>query len=547
MQLQTETKPASPQLKAMKRAVSYRRVSTDEQASNYSLSSQKKEIQTYAARNGMEIVADFVDDYTGSSLERPGLEQARKWVRQRRADCVICLDSDRLTRHPTHYMILRDELMDLGIELHYTRRGKVNLDDSMSMLIEDFYGRKNEQWKKDIIEATTRGRREKVRQGNVITHGTPPYGYREVKEGDKTRLEIYEPEAAIVRRIFNLYVYEEKGYNLITQELTAADVPTRADIGLRNLDKKKGRCEWSTASIQRIIKRETYTGKWYYAKGSDEPILVKVPSIVPREVWLIAQQKRKSNRGRRLAAKYEYLLSGRGKCAYCSSPVSGNSNVWKSKNSSGVILYYRCNAASQNGKVGVTCNAPYFRADKIDRVVWNWIKDMVLKPESLEAGLRNYQQEQASQAGPLQEELARIEKLITKRQNRLNRLLELYLDGEFPKDEYVIAKRQIEVDLTELEAQQAEKINQLGAVTLAPERIADIHEFARKIRAGLDAVSSEESFETRRKIVNLLDVKIKMAVEDGQKIVYTTCILNINAPQELPFDYTSSGTSRWID
>ncbi|MCB0175807.1 MAG: recombinase family protein, partial [Anaerolineae bacterium] len=444
---QTETKPALPQFKVTKRAVSYRRVSTDEQANNYSLSSQQKEIQTYAARNGMEIVADFMDDYTGSSLERPGLTQARRWAKQRRADCIICLDSDRLTRHPTHYIILRDELVELGIELHYTRRGKVNLDDSMSMLIEDFYGRKNEQWKKDIIEATTRGRREKVRQGNVITHGTPPYGYREVKDGDKTRLEIYEPEAAIVRRIFNLYVYEEKGYHLITQELTADNIPTRADIGLRNLDKKRGRCEWSTASIQRIIKRETYTGKWYYAKTSDAPILVQVPTIIPKEVWLAAQRKRRSNRGGRLGAKHEYLLSGRGECACCSSPVSGQSNKWKSKNASGLILYYRCNVALQSGKVGLTCNAPNFRADKIDRVVWDWIKDLMLKPESLEKGLRDYQQSQADKVGPLREELARIEKLIAKRQNRLNRLLELYLDGEFPKDEYIMTKRQIEIDL----------------------------------------------------------------------------------------------------
>ncbi|MCB0170627.1 MAG: hypothetical protein KDJ97_08750 [Anaerolineae bacterium] len=103
-----------------------------------------------------------------------------------------------------------------------------------------------------------------------------------------------------------------------------------------------------------------------------------------------------------------------------------------------------------------------------------------------------------------------------------------------------MTKRQIEIDLTELEAQRVEKVGRLDAVSLAPDRIADIHEFARKVRAGFDVLNSAENFPTRRKIINLLDVKIKLAVLDGQKVVYATCILNINAPQELPFDYTNS-------
>lgn len=101
---QTDTKTVLEQFVVVKRGVSYRRVSTDEQADKgHSLPAQLAEIQTYAARNGIEFVGEpFYDDYTGSSLNRPGLQQALKWLREGRADCIVIFDSDRLTRQSVH-------------------------------------------------------------------------------------------------------------------------------------------------------------------------------------------------------------------------------------------------------------------------------------------------------------------------------------------------------------------------------------------------------------------------------------------------------------
>jgi site-specific DNA recombinase len=125
MHTQTDGKSILDNPTVIKRGISLRRVSTDEQAEKgFSLPTQLKEIQAYAAKNSIELVADFYDDFTGSSLDRPGLTGARQWLRTGRADCIICLDSDRLTREPAHYMLLRDEFNSLGVELHYAKRGK---------------------------------------------------------------------------------------------------------------------------------------------------------------------------------------------------------------------------------------------------------------------------------------------------------------------------------------------------------------------------------------------------------------------------------------
>lgn len=399
--LYQDSKITLPQFIVRKRAVSYRRVSTDEQADKgFSLSAQTAEIEAYATRNGFEIVADFYDDYTGSSLDRPGLTQARQWLKAGKADVIIALDSDRLTREPAHYMRLRDEFNQHGIELHYAKRGQVNLNDFGQMLVEDFYGRFAHEWKRKLVENCTDGRREKAEQGHVVTHGQPPYGYTEQLINGKNTLVIDESEADIVRLIFFLYAYEDKGYNLIAQSLTEAGIPTRADVTKYTSGKKRGKCEWSIASIRRILTRQTYIGKWHYAKNSDNPIEVEVPAIIDQDTWQAVQRKRRANRGGRLGARHEYLVSGRGQCACCQSRISGQSCKWQSANSNGLILYYRCNAALQSGKVGITCNAPNFRGEKIDNAVWEWVKGLLLEPEKLQAGLEEYQAQQAGKAAP---------------------------------------------------------------------------------------------------------------------------------------------------
>ena len=76
--------------------------------------------------------------------------------------------------------------------------------------------------------------------------------------------------------------------------------------------------------------------------------------------------------------------------------------------------------------------------------------------------------------------------------------------------------------------------------------VKDIHEFARKAREGLNIVDKEEDFDTRPKIINLLDLTVVLAVENGQKIAYASYSLNIKEPKELclnlSLDFTNTTT-----
>src|SRR5689334_21514043 len=98
----------------MKRAIIYVRVSTEDQADNYSIASQKAACQKYAEEHGFTVIAVCEDVMTGSTLDRPQLTEARSLIRQGAADILIVYTLDRLTRSVAHALLLRDEVRSMG-------------------------------------------------------------------------------------------------------------------------------------------------------------------------------------------------------------------------------------------------------------------------------------------------------------------------------------------------------------------------------------------------------------------------------------------------
>ena len=80
------------------------------------------------------------------------------------------------------------------------------------------------------------------------------------------------------------------------------------------------------------------------------------------------------------------------------------------------------------------CKLPHFRADIIDPKIWEWIESLLLTPENLEKGLKEYQAEQQARQGPLRDRLKVVEDLLAEKETKLERLLDLYLAGKFPED-----------------------------------------------------------------------------------------------------------------
>jgi len=65
-------------------------------------------------------------------------------------------------------------------------------------------------------------------------------------------------------------------------------------------------------------------------------------------------------------------------------------------------------------------------------------------------------------------------------------------------------------------------LSHVRQVTITDDQLNYIEEFCAKIRKGLDRAD----FNTKRQIIELLDIQGKYAVENGEKVIYLKCLID---------------------
>lgn len=510
-----------------KRAVTYARVSSDDRGKDgRNLNGQLEMCREYAFQKRYQLVAEMAEDdrgAPGASFELEKLGKILEMAKERSFDVLIVRELDRLSRNLAKQLIVEEELKRAGVKIEYVLSEYE--DSPEGNLMKHVRAVVAEYERTKINERIQRGKRLKVKSGSVMLGlNRPPYGYRVIQNGNTWQLEIVEEEAEIIRLMFDWYLNGDENNTIMTlykiaERLTQMKIPTPVDTkrvkGIK-MAKKRAIGEWSASVVGHYLGNEVYKGKWVYGRKSSEPITVDVPAIISAEVWEKCRHIRKEKYMENIKnRKNDYLFARRIRCGLCSSVVAGTPvNGY---------LYYRCIALKKNGKVGVTCNAPHFRLDRVESVVWNWIIHLLRDPDVIQEGLKTYQAECEREINPFRERLKTIETLISQYSNELNRLLDLYISGQFPKDLLVRRKNELDSATHSLEAEK-DKITALIAEKLySPQQIENIHEFARKVSANLD--NAEHSFKAKRAIIDALDVHVILTVENDEKIVYAQCTL----------------------
>ncbi len=509
-----------------KRAVLYARVSGDDRAKTggENLQDQLRVCREYAERKGYQVIAELAEDdrgISGATADPPQLSKALDMARARVFDILIVREVDRLARDIGKQYRVEGDLKRDGVKVEYAL---YDFPDTMEgKLQKTIYAAFAEFERGKISERMTRGRRRKVKEGNVLTGHIAPFGYCIVYKDGKRTIEIVEEEAKVVRRIFEWYTVGdgENGPlsgNAIANKLTAMQTPTVTEMRGQIV---KGRVRkpntWAQSSVATILKRETYAGTWYYCKKSEhDPIPVEVPAIIDRETWKAAQVRKKKNRQQsKRNTKMKYLMRGRLRCPSCRRKLHAYS--YKTGK---VYAYYRCHSRFDN----TPCDNPWNYPSKlVDAAVWEWISKLLSDPTELENGLNQYQAEREKIIEPLRESLEGVDTLIAEKKAKLDRLLDLYLSGDFEKEALTEHKRRIEGELARLQEERARLAQQIKEQEFSEERLQAILEFSQAIGAGIKV--AETNFEKRRAIVEALDVTGELETKNGERILHLTCVM----------------------
>lgn len=315
------------------RAALYARYSTDQQRAA-SIADQLHACRKLAAQLGATVVREYSDAAISGALtvNRPGLQGLLALAEAGQLDLVICEHTDRLSRAGGDTYHLYDDLAAWGVRIVTVNQGEVGtVQVGAAALMSSLF---MEEHRKKV----RRGLEGVVRAGGYT--GQPAYGYRAKvaydAAGERVRgqREILEPEAEVVRRIF-----QDTANGLTVGEIVAA-------LNAEGVPTRNGRL-WSRAALYGrvdlptgILRNELYRGQLVWgrlakrkdrrtgrAKAIANPAELQrraAPElrIVSDELWAAAQDKlaaramgaRQAPRGSRRGPT---LLGGLIRCGCC--------------------------------------------------------------------------------------------------------------------------------------------------------------------------------------------------------------------------------------
>lgn len=98
------------------RAMTYARVSSDvQERDGTSLDTQERACTDFARDHGWEVVRSIRDTESGATLERAGMAELRRMIREGEVDIIVAYAVDHLSRSQNHIGVLFDEFEQAAV------------------------------------------------------------------------------------------------------------------------------------------------------------------------------------------------------------------------------------------------------------------------------------------------------------------------------------------------------------------------------------------------------------------------------------------------
>ena len=233
------------------KVAAYCRVST---SSSDQLNSYARQIKVYTdkitKKTDWELVGIFADEgISGMKAgNRPEFLRMIAMCEAHKIDLILVKSVSRFGRNVKEALEYTRKLKLLGVGIQFEKEGIYTLSLGDEMLLNVFTAIAQEE-SKSLSQNLRYSIVKRMELGEFVDPH-PPYGYRFINK----QLVIYEPEAELVRQIFDKYL---DGFSSmeIARELNETGVPT-----------KEGAKEWTSGQIRYMLANEKYVGDSLYQK-----------------------------------------------------------------------------------------------------------------------------------------------------------------------------------------------------------------------------------------------------------------------------------------
>ena len=361
----------------------------DKIGESQSIINQKSLLLQYIQENHLKLVDIYIDDgFSGTSFDRPGFNRLIHDIEIGKINMVITKDMSRLGRD----YIETGRYIEKYFPEHNIRYIAVtdNIDtfiDGTNNDIAPFKAIMNDMYAKDISKKIRSSLKAKQKEGKWVG-GRTPFGYIQDPD-DKNHLVIFEEQAVVVRRIFDMCL-SGLSYFKIAKQLTLEGVKTPSQYysfeWKNNYNLKYG--EWHSKTIRDILTNQMYIGDMVQNRRSKVNYKVKKvirnnpkkyiiventhEPIIDKDTFFEVQKRIPKNVGRN-EKKETHLLDGLLYCGDCGHRISIQARRKKDNRCYTICNYYR---TYMKQKLCTTHSNNY---DELEKVILNSLKELCLK------------------------------------------------------------------------------------------------------------------------------------------------------------------------
>jgi len=510
----------------MENVAIYCRVSTEEQRERQSIEIQIQHAKEHCQRNELLITDFYLDDGVSGTIPfdaRPEGKRLLDDAKENNFKNVLIWKIDRLGRDTKNSLIIAHSLRDLGIGIISMTEPfdtSTAMGEFMFTQLASFAKLERDNIRERSIAGTNRVAKLGKWLGGIV-----PYGY--LVDKDKNLVvslkKIYKSnysESDVIKMIYEWIGKEGLSTLEVARKLNALNIPPHYTKDNRKFYKPAQNLKPSERELEgkgkigNLLKNTTYKGIHYYGKRSKEPreiIEREVPAIVSPELWNKAQETLRNNfLWSKRNSKREYLLRGLINCGICGRNLSGayrKPTVW-----------YRCNGKLSHVEIGAgkkVCTLKSVRAEWIENLVWNDIKDWILRPESLESVLQQKLEEYEQEKGSYFQKINSLKSKLESKEEERSKILGLYRKGHITMEDVGVQLQDIEKDKTELQLIIDEAKNKLVGDYSTKEVINEIKSQLKFFQGQIE--SENMSFDIKRKIIELFVKDVRVHLTKGNK------------------------------
>ncbi len=458
---------------------------------------------------------EYCDDgWSGSSMDRPGMNRLLDEVKKNHVQCIVVKDLSRFSRDYIELGTYLNQIfpfMDvrfIAVADHYDSRehkdSTIGLDTAFKTLLNDLYS-------KDISVKVKASLGNKYAAGEYA-FGQVPFGY-EKSADKKNRVVVNEKESAVVKKIFAL-ACSGKSSTEIARFLYENGIPTAKQmrgIGM------PGDGTWSSSRVRSILKNRFYIGEMSYGKTVQEHAGSRKKSRTAEKDWKVIPGHHEplvtveefekavctASAHSTKQKRERHPLVGRLTCGGC-----GYAMVYKPSRSGNKYRRFECSRHSIL-KIPECCT--YFRADIMEETVLSMLsKELMLRGEAAKQA-ESLAQLQKSEMRVIKDKISSMCMEKKQAENSKSILYERYALGEMTQEEY--RKRADEA------ADKAEALS--GQMKACMEDISRLSAEQEKLQADMRQVMRFSHMESlTRELVDTFIQKIYVYKDKRVEIVW---------------------------